>query len=123
MLHTLAVLPALQLSAATYDTGAILFRGKGRNIYRAGDFYDVVISPTGDSVSKRGDIWRGANLLRDTGFWDRDTLIIHFSIRIYAAGRLYVATGGFDSRPTHAERYINVVGRCKRRAIERATEP
>ena len=60
MLHTLAVLPALQLSAATYDTGAILFRGQGRNIYRAGDFYDVVISPT-------GDIWRGANLLRDTG--------------------------------------------------------
>jgi len=66
MLHTLAVLPALQLSAATYDTWAILFRGQGRNIYRAGDFYDV-ISPTGDSVSARGDIWRGANLLRDTG--------------------------------------------------------
>jgi len=40
---------------------------RGRNIYRAGDFYDVVIWPTGDSVSARGDIWRGANLLRDTG--------------------------------------------------------
>jgi len=59
MLHTLAVLPALQLSAATYEKGAILFRGQGRNIYWAGDFYDVVISPTGDSVSARGDIWRG----------------------------------------------------------------
>jgi len=67
MLHTLAVLPAWQLSAAIYYTGAILFRGRGRNIYRAGDFYDVVISPTGDSVSAGGDIWRGANLLRDTG--------------------------------------------------------
>ena len=63
MLHTLTVLPALQLSAATYDTGAILFRGQGRNIYRTGDFYDVVISPTGDSVSARGDIWRGESIV------------------------------------------------------------
>ena len=46
LLQTLAVLTTLQLSAAIYDTGTILFHGRGRNIYRARDIYNIVISPT-----------------------------------------------------------------------------